>query len=84
MPTKVSINSGQITINDGSTFLVTDTNGAIDDNLAQGFFVQDTRLISYYEVSLNRYQLLRLASSTLNHHSALYQFTNPEFHTVKG
>ncbi|HEY9597210.1 MAG TPA: glycogen debranching N-terminal domain-containing protein [Cyanophyceae cyanobacterium] len=84
MPTKVSVNSGQITINDGSTFLVTDSNGLIDDNLAQGFFVQDTRLISYYEISLNRYRLLRLASSNINSHSALYQFTNPAFRTIGG
>lgn len=84
MPTKVSVNAGQITINDGSTFLVTDTNGSIDDNLAQGFFVQDTRLISYYEISFNRYRLLRLASSNLNYHSALYQFTNPAFRTTNG
>lgn len=62
MPTKVSVNPGQITINDGSTFLVTNTNGSIDDNLAQGFFVHDTRLIFYYETSLNRCPLLRLYS----------------------
>jgi hypothetical protein len=34
MPTKVSVNSGQIAINDGSTFLVTDSYGWIDDNVA--------------------------------------------------
>lgn len=84
MPTKVSVNSGQIAINDGSTFLVTDSYGWIDDNVAQGFFVADTRLISYYEVSINRDRLLLLASSPINHHSALYQFTNPEFRTVNG
>jgi glycogen debranching enzyme len=84
MPTKVSVNSGQITINDGSTFLVTDSYGLIDDTLAQGFFVADTRLISYYEVSLNRDRLLLLASSPINYHSALYQFTNPAFRTVNG
>ncbi|MBL1178265.1 amylo-alpha-1,6-glucosidase [Pantanalinema sp. GBBB05] len=84
MPTKVSVNSGQIVINDGSTFLVTDSYGWINDNVAQGFFVADTRLISYYEVSLNRDRLLLLASSPINHHSALYQFTNSEFRTVKG
>lgn len=84
MPTKVSVNSGQITINDGSTFLVTDSFGLIDDNLAQGFFVKDTRLISYYEVSINRDRLLLLASSPINHHSALYQFTNPNLLTVDG
>src|SRR5919202_2157520 len=84
MPTKVSVNPGQITINDGATFLVTDTNGSINDNLAQGFFVHDTRLIYYYEIFLNRCPLIRLASSNLNHHSALYQFTNPAFPTVNG
>jgi glycogen debranching enzyme len=84
MPTKVSVNSGQITINDGSTFLVTDSYGWIDDDVAQGFFVADTRLISYYEVSINRDRLLLLASSPINHHSALYQFTNPQFRTVAG
>ena len=84
MPTKVIVNPGQIAINDGSTFLVTATDGSIDDNLPQGFFVRDTRLISYYEISLNRYRLLLLAASMLTHHSALYQFTNPEMPTVNG
>ncbi len=84
MPTKVSVNSGQITINDGATFLVTDAFGMIDDNLAQGFFVNDTRLLSYYEISINRARLLLLASSAINYHSALYQFTNPTLRTVNG
>ncbi len=84
MPTKVSVNAGQITINDGATFLVTDSRGWIDETVAQGFFVADTRLLSYYEVSINRDRLLLLASSPLNHHSALYQFTNPEFRTTQG
>ncbi len=84
MPTRIYVNTGQIAINDGSTFLVTDLNGFIDDNLPQGFFVQDTRLISYYEISLNRQRVVLLTSSNLNHHSALYQFTNPEFPTVNG
>jgi glycogen debranching enzyme len=84
MPIKVPVNSGQITINDGSTFLVTDSFGWIDDNLPQGFFVNDTRMISYYEVSINRERLILLASSPINHHSALYQFTNPTLRTIRG
>lgn len=84
MPTKVIINPGLITINDGSSFLVTASDGSINSNLPQGFFVRDTRLISYYEISLNRYPLVLLASSNITHHSALYQFTNPKFPTVKG
>lgn len=84
MPTQVFVNSGQITINDGATFLVTDSFGWINDNLAQGFFVNDTRMISYYEISLNRDRLLLLASSPINYHSALYQFTNPPLRTITG
>lgn len=84
MPTQISVNSGQITINDGSTFLVTDSNGLIDETLAQGFFVADSRLLSYYEVSINRDRLTLLASSSINYHSALYQFTNTELETVNG
>ncbi|SRR5579883_541797 len=84
MPVRVSVNSGQITINDCSNFLVTASDGSIDECLAQGFFVEDTRLISYYEISLNRYPLQLLTSSILTYHSALYQFTNSEFITVNG
>ncbi len=57
MPTKVTVNAGQIAINDGSSFLVTACDGSINDQHAQGFFVRDTRLISYYEISINRHPL---------------------------
>ncbi len=84
MPARVAVNTEQITINDGSSFLVTARDGSIDDQLPQGFFVRDTRLISYYEISLNRTPLKLLASSALTHRVALYQFTNPELRTVQG
>ncbi|MGH2414105.1 MAG: glycogen debranching N-terminal domain-containing protein, partial [Microcystaceae cyanobacterium] len=84
MPTKIAVNTGQIAISDGSSFLVTASDGSIDEHRAQGFFVRDTRLISYYEISLNRSPLSLLASSPLTHRVALYQFTNPEMLTVHG
>jgi len=84
MPTQIAVNAGQIVINDGSTFLVTASDGSIDENRAQGLFVKDTRLISYYELTLNRQRLPLLASSNINHHSALYVYTNPELETLKG
>lgn len=84
MPAKVAVNTEQIAISDGSSFLVTARNGSINDQLPQGFFVRDTRLISYYEISLNRTPLRLLASSILTHRVALYQFTNPELRTVSG
>jgi N-terminal domain of (some) glycogen debranching enzymes len=46
MPARVAVNTEQITINDGSSFLVTARDGSIDDQVPQGFFVRDTRLIS--------------------------------------
>ncbi len=84
MPTKVLVNAGQIVINDGSSFLITDANGSINADLAQGFFVRDTRLISDYEISLNHHRLVLLASSMITHHSALWEFTNPELPTARG
>jgi glycogen debranching enzyme len=84
MPAKVAVNTEQIAISDGSSFLVTARDGSIDDQLPQGFFVRDTRLISYYEISLNRTPLKLLASSILTHRVAQYQFTNPELRTVCG
>ncbi len=84
MAAKIAVNTGQISISDGSSFLVTACDGTINDKRGQGFFVRDTRLISYYEISLNRNPLTLLAASSLTHRVALYQFTNPELLTVRG
>ncbi|ADJ29659.1 glycogen debranching N-terminal domain-containing protein [Nitrosococcus watsonii] len=84
MLAKITVKPGRIILNDGSTFLVTSADGAIDENQAEGLFVQDTRLISHYELTLNRHRLLLLASSNITHHSALYVYTNSELETLKG
>lgn len=84
MPAKVAVNVEQIAISDGSSFLVTARDGSINDDRAQGFFVRDTRLISYYEISLNRSPLQLLASSSISHRVAVYTFTNPEMLTING
>ncbi|KAM3098239.1 glycogen debranching N-terminal domain-containing protein [Phormidesmis sp. 146-12] len=82
MPAKVAVNAEQVVISDGSSFLVTARDGSIDDDRAQGFFVRDTRLISYYEISINRIPLQLLASSSISHRVAIYTFTNPALLTV--
>lgn len=81
---KVAVVTGQITINDGGTFLLTAADGSIDDRRAQGLFVRDTRLISYYEISLDRRSLIPIASSAITHRVARYEFTNPELETDTG
>ena len=84
MSAKVAIVSGQITINDGGSFLLTAADGSIDDRRAQGLFVRDTRLISYYELSLDRQPLIPLTSSAITHRVARYEFTSPELLTATG
>jgi glycogen debranching enzyme len=81
---KVAVVTGQITINDGGSFLLTAADGSIDDRRAQGFFVRDTRLISFYEISLDRQPLTPITSSAITHRVARYEFTNPELATATG
>jgi len=59
-----------------------DCDGSTKDRQPKAF-ARDTRLISYYEISLNRQPLQLLASSTHPSRIALYQFTNPELLTVR-
>jgi glycogen debranching enzyme len=84
MSAKISLVTGQITINDGGSFLLTAADGSIDDCRAQGFFVRDTRLISYYEITLDRQTLQPLTSSNITHRVARYEFTNPALLTAIG
>jgi glycogen debranching enzyme len=84
MSAKISLVTGQITINDGESFLLTGADGSINDKRAQGLFVRDTRLISHYEISLDRQLLLLLTSSNITHRVARYEFTNPELLTAIG
>jgi glycogen debranching enzyme len=84
MSAKVALVTGQITINDGGSFLLTADDGSINEHRAQGFFVRDTRLISYYEISLDRQPLVLLTSSAITHRVARYEFTSPELSTATG
>lgn len=84
MSAKISLVTGQITINDGGSFLLTAADGSIDDRRAQGLFVLDTRLISFYEISIDRQPLTPLTSSNITHRVARYEFSNPELLTATG
>jgi glycogen debranching enzyme len=84
MSVKIALVTGQITINDGESFLLTGADGSINDKRAQGLFVRDTRLISHYEISIDRQLLLPLTSSNITHRVARYEFTNPELLTAIG
>jgi glycogen debranching enzyme len=84
MSAKISLVTGQITINDGESFLLTGADGTINDQRAQGLFVRDTRLISHYEISLDRQLLMLLSSTNITHRVARYEFANLELLTPIG
>lgn len=53
MSVQISVGPPVLTINQGSTFMVTDLNGEIAAESEQGVFAGDTRFVSYYAVFAN-------------------------------
>ncbi len=50
MPVQITVGPPVITINQGSTFMVTDQRGEIDPESEQGVFVGDTPFVSVYQL----------------------------------
>ena len=50
MPVSISVGPPLVTINQGSTFIVTAPDGQIVADTEQGVFADDTRFVSYYAV----------------------------------
>ena len=53
MPVEIKVGQPVITINQGSTFMVTDQRGEIDPESEQGVFAGDTRFVSFYQLYIN-------------------------------
>src|SRR6266540_1674883 len=84
MPVEISVGPPVLTINQGSTFMVTDLNGEIAAESEQGVFAGDTRFVSYYEVFANGERWVRLTSSATSYYAARIYLTNPIFDTEDG
>lgn len=84
MPVEISVRPPVLTINNGSTFMVTDMAGHIAADSEQGAFSRDTRFLSYYEISANGNPWTRLTSSTLTYYGARIYLTNAAFATMEG
>jgi NAD(P)-dependent dehydrogenase (short-subunit alcohol dehydrogenase family) len=70
-----------LTINHGSTFMVTDLDGLIEPDSLLGIFANDTRFLSYYGCYLDGNPWIRLRSTTTTYYAARIYLTNPEFTT---
>ena len=84
MAVQLSVGPAVLTLNQGSTFMVTDLNGEIAADSEQGVFAGDTRFVSYYAVSANGVPWQRLASSTTTYYDGRIYLTNPAFATEAG
>ncbi|RUS93471.1 amylo-alpha-1,6-glucosidase [Dulcicalothrix desertica PCC 7102] len=81
---RISVGSPLLTINHGSTFMVTDLNGQIDYNGHQGIFSEDTRYLSHYACYIDGHPWIRLSSTTTTYYAARIYLTNPEFYGRNG
>ena len=84
MPFEISVGPPVLTINQGSTFMVTDLNGEIAADSEQGVFAGDTRFVSYYALFANGEPWVRLSSSPTSYFAARIHLTNPTITTEEG
>jgi glycogen debranching enzyme len=77
MPVKINVGPPALTINQGSTFMVTDKGGEIAPRSEQGVFTSDTRFVSRYTIRANGRRWERLTSSYLTYYAARLYFQNP-------
>jgi glycogen debranching enzyme len=84
MPVEISVGPPVLTINQGSTFMVTDLNGEIAAESEQGVFADDTRFVSYYKIFANGEPWQRLTSSPTAYYAERIYFTNPPLATEEG
>ena len=78
MTIEVTVGPRVLTINRGETFMVTDYNGEIHPELAEGVFFKDTRFVSGYRLWANGKAWHRLTSTTTSYHSARLYLVNPQ------
>jgi glycogen debranching enzyme len=81
---RISVGSPILTINHGSTFMVTDLNGHIHHEGHQGIFCDDTRYLSYYACYIDGYDWTRLSSTTTTYYAARVYLTNSKFTSRAG
>ena len=84
MPSGVKVGPSQITINQGSMFMATLDNGEIRSDSELGFFAQDTRFVSRYEIRIERVSWSLATSSAVSYYGARYHLVSPQIETNAG
>lgn len=84
MPIEVKVGPPVLTINQGSTFIVTDERGEIDPESEQGVFAGDTRFVSFHQLYLNGEPWELLTSGAPTYYVARIQLASPAVTTEHG
>src|SRR5262249_19378412 len=84
MPVSISVGPPVVTINQGSTFMVTAPDGQMLADSDHGVFADDTRFVSVFSVFANGEPWKLLTSSAVTYYAARFHLTNPPFETEDG
>jgi glycogen debranching enzyme len=84
MGQRISVGPPLITINQGNMFMVTLENGEITPDSELGFFAQDTRLVSLYQIRIEQSPWDLATSSALTYYGARYCLVSPQVQTHSG
>ena len=81
---QITVGPPFLTINYGSTFMVTALDGHIEQEGYLGIFADDTRFLSHYACYVDGNNWVLLRSTTTSYYAARVYLTNPEFITDDG
>jgi glycogen debranching enzyme len=84
MAIEVRVGPPLITINSGSTFVVSEQDGCISPHTEQGMYSRDTRYISSYETYADGERWVLQNSGATAYYSARMYLTNPKLTTEHG
>lgn len=74
---EVSVGPPIISTHFDDEFIVSELNGEVSSTKEQGYFADDTRLVSGYRLKLGGERAMLLNGAVVDHHSARFEFTNP-------
>jgi glycogen debranching enzyme len=84
MALEVTVGPPVLTINNGTTFLVTELDGSITHDSDQGLYSRDTRYLSGYQLYINGQRWVLLNSGAIAHYASQTHLVNPRVVTEAG
>src|SRR5438477_5321734 len=84
MPIEITVGPPVLTINQGSTFVVSEHSGNMRADSEHGLFASDTRFVSYWAVFANGMPWTLLTCSPVAYYAARVNLTNPAFPAEDG